>query len=62
MPELWPGAVVVMDNLSSHKLDSIIPMIEAVGVWINICPNTDRATIQPVCMVSLRHFIVLDRL
>ena len=26
VPELWPGAVVVMDNLSSHKFDSIIPI------------------------------------
>jgi transposase len=33
-PELWPGAVVVMDNLSSHKFDSIIPMIEAVGASV----------------------------
>lgn len=30
VPELWLGAVVVMDNLSSHNFDSIIPMIEAV--------------------------------
>jgi transposase len=34
VPELWPGAVVVMDNLSSHKSDSIIPMIEAVGASV----------------------------
>jgi transposase len=31
VPNLWSGAVVVMDNLSAHKLASIIPMIEAVG-------------------------------
>ncbi len=34
VPELWSGAVVVMDNLSAHKLDSIVPMIEAVGAFI----------------------------
>ena len=34
VPQLWPGAVIVMDNLSSHKLDSIIPMIEAVGAAV----------------------------
>jgi transposase len=34
VPELWSGAVVVMDNLSSHKFDSIIPMIEAVGASV----------------------------
>lgn len=36
VPELWSGAVVVMDNLSAHKLDSIVPMIEAVGASV-IC-------------------------
>ncbi|MEG5171415.1 transposase [Microcoleus sp. B3-D7] len=30
-PELWAGALVVMDNLPVHKLASIVPMIEAVG-------------------------------
>ena len=35
-PELWPRAVVVMDNLPAHKLASIVPMIEAVGASV-IC-------------------------
>ena len=35
-PELWKGAVVVMDNLPAHKLASIVPMIEAVGASV-IC-------------------------
>jgi hypothetical protein len=30
-PQLWPGAVVVMDNLPAHKLTSIKSMIESVG-------------------------------
>jgi hypothetical protein len=34
VPNLLPGAIVVMDNLSSHKSDSIIPMIEAVGASV----------------------------
>jgi transposase len=34
VPNLWTGAVVVMDNLSAHKLASIKPMIEAVGASI----------------------------
>src|SRR4028119_2120554 len=33
-PQLWPGAVVVMDNLPAHKLTSIVPMIEAVGARV----------------------------
>src|SRR4028118_1214700 len=28
VPQLWSGAVVVMDNLPAHKVDSIRPMIE----------------------------------
>ncbi|MEG4288944.1 transposase [Microcoleus sp. C2C3] len=30
-PQLWAGAVVMMDNLPAHKLASIVPMIEALG-------------------------------
>ena len=35
-PKLWPGAVVVMENLPAHKLASIVPMIEAVDARV-IC-------------------------
>jgi transposase len=39
VPELWAGAVVVMDNLPAHKIASIAPMIEAVGASIlNLSP------------------------
>ena len=39
VPELWVGAVVVMDNLPAHKIASIAPMIEAVGASIlNLSP------------------------
>jgi DDE superfamily endonuclease len=34
VPQLWSGAVVVMDNLPAHTVDSIKPMIEAVGASI----------------------------
>ncbi|UNU25124.1 transposase [Microcoleus vaginatus] len=27
VPQLWPGAVVVMDNLPAHKVDSITSMV-----------------------------------
>jgi putative transposase len=33
-PELWKGAVVVMDNLPAHKLVSIVLMIEACGASV----------------------------
>jgi len=35
-PPLWAGAVVLMDNLPTHKLASIVPMIEAYGASV-IC-------------------------
>jgi len=39
VPELWLGAVVVMDNLPAHKIASIAPMIQAVGASIiNLSP------------------------
>lgn len=34
VPQLWKGAVVVMDNLPAHKVDAIAPLIEAVGATI----------------------------
>lgn len=33
-PCLWPGAVVVMDNLSAHKVDGVTAAIEAVGARV----------------------------
>ena len=30
-PRLWPGAVVVMDNLPAHKVEGVRQAIEAVG-------------------------------
>ena len=31
LPQLWPGAVVVMDNLSAHKVRAVREKIEAAG-------------------------------
>jgi transposase len=33
-PQLWLGAVVVMDNLAAHKVEAIEPLIEAVGASV----------------------------
>ena len=39
LPQLWSGAVVVMDNLPAHKLAAIKPIIEAVGARVlNLSP------------------------
>ena len=34
VPQLWEGAVVVMDNLPVHKVETIAPLIEAVGARV----------------------------
>ncbi|MBW4573003.1 MAG: transposase [Tolypothrix carrinoi HA7290-LM1] len=39
LPELWPGAVVVMDNVPAHKLAAIEPLIQSFGVRVqNLSP------------------------
>jgi transposase len=38
-PNLWPGACVVMDNFSSHKVAAIAPAIEAVGATVVYLPS-----------------------
>ncbi len=34
LPQLWPGAVVVMDNVAAHKVQEIKPLIESVGAKV----------------------------
>lgn len=34
MPQLWKGAVVVMDNLPAHKVLEIEPLIQSVGATV----------------------------
>lgn len=34
LPELWPGAVLVMDNCTIHKSDEIEALIQSVGARI----------------------------
>ena len=33
-PQLWSGAVVVMDNLPAHKVEGVIEAIQAVGASV----------------------------
>jgi hypothetical protein len=46
-PQLWPGAVVVMDNLPAHKVASIEPMIRAVGASV-ICLSPYSPDFNPI--------------
>lgn len=34
LPQLWIGAVVVMDNLPAHRVAEIKPLIESVGATV----------------------------
>ncbi|MFL9453304.1 MULTISPECIES: IS630 family transposase [Nostocales] len=47
LPQLWPGAVVVMDNLPAHKLASIEPMIESVGAKV-LCLSPYSPDFNPI--------------
>jgi transposase len=39
VPNLWDGAVVVMDNLPPHKLAVIEPLMQAAGATVlNLSP------------------------
>lgn len=39
VPQLWSGAVVVMDNLPAHKMAAIAPLLQAVGANVlNLSP------------------------
>jgi transposase len=46
-PQLWVGAVVVMDNLPANKLASIVPMIESVGARV-ICLSPYSPDFNPI--------------
>jgi transposase len=47
VPQLWSGAVVVMDNLPAHKVDSITSMIESVGAFI-LCLSPYSPDFNPI--------------
>jgi transposase len=39
VPELRPGGVVIMDNLSSHKRTAVLTKIEAAGATLRFLPT-----------------------
>ena len=70
VPTLKPGDIVVMDNLSSHKVGGIVEMIEAVGAQIRFLPpySPDLNPIELMwskmkailCMLKIRACDLLD--
>ena len=49
VPQLWPGAVVVMDNLGAHKVKGVRELIEAAGARLLYLPpySADFNPIEP---------------
>ncbi|WP_228025776.1 transposase, partial [Synechocystis salina] len=39
IPQLWQGAVVVMDNLNAHKVEGVKEMLEAAGAKVIYLPR-----------------------
>jgi transposase len=49
LPTLTPGDIVIMDNLSTHKLDQVRELIEATGAQLRYLPpySPDLNPIEP---------------
>jgi transposase len=58
VPNLWKGAVVVMDNLPAHKLSVIEPLIQAAGASIlNLSPYSSDFNPIELCWSQLKAFL-----
>ncbi|MEG5036964.1 transposase [Microcoleus sp. AT3-D2] len=59
VPQLWSGAVVVMDNLAAHKVDSITSMIESMGASI-LCLSPYSPDFNPIelCWSQLKSLLI----
>ena len=58
LPQLWPGAVVVMDNLGAHKVKGVREQIEAAGARLLYLPSYS-ADFNPIEMAwsKLKNFL-----
>lgn len=58
VPQLWSGAIVVMDNLSVHHAECIRVAIESVGAKVKFLPpySPDLSPIE-LCWSKLKHFL-----
>ncbi|PSB26237.1 IS630 family transposase [Chlorogloea sp. CCALA 695] len=58
VPQLWSGAVVVMDNLPAHKIAAIEPMIKAVGANVlNLSPYSPDFNPIELWWLQLKSFL-----
>ncbi|MBW4429264.1 MAG: transposase [Nostoc desertorum CM1-VF14] len=58
VPNLWPGACVVMDNFSSHKVTGIREAIEAVGArLVYLSPYSPDFSPIENCWSKVKEFL-----
>ena len=58
VPQLWSGAIVVMDNLRVHHAESVRVAIESVGAKVKLRPpySPDLSPIEQ-CLSKLKQFL-----
>lgn len=58
VPQLWPGAIVVMDNLKVHYAQRVKVAIESVGAKVKFLPpySPDLSPIE-LCWSKLKQFL-----
>jgi len=62
VPNLWDGAVVVMDNLPAHKLALIEPLIQSAGASVlNLSPYSPDFNPIELWWSQLKAFYVSSR-
>jgi len=58
VPNLWPGACVVMDNLPAHKVEEVRPAIEAVGArLVYLSPYSPDFSPIENCWSKLKQYL-----
>lgn len=58
VPNLWPGACVIMDNFSSHKVAGIKESIESVGAHlIYLSPYSPEFSPIEHCWSKIKEFL-----
>ncbi len=58
VPQLWPGAIVLMDNLSVHKNSKIQELISSAGAKLMFLPaySPDLSPIE-LCWSKFKNFL-----
>jgi transposase len=57
VPQLWVGAIEVMDNLKVHHAHSVCQAIEAVGARVVFLPHSPDLSPIELCWSKLKQFL-----